>query len=79
VAEATRELVDSEVRRIVSEAYELALARLRDHRDQLEALAQALLERETLDEDDAYEAAGFAPHIADEVAPGEHEDATTAP
>jgi cell division protease FtsH len=77
VAEATRELVDNEVRRIVSEAYELALARLRDHRDQLEALAQALLERETLDEDDAYEAAGFAPHIADEVAPSEPEDATT--
>jgi len=76
VAEATRELVDNEVRRIVSEAYELALARLREHRDQLESLAQALLERETLDEDDAYEAAGFVPKLADEVASDEREDAT---
>jgi cell division protease FtsH len=69
-AEATRELVDSEVRRIVSEAYELALARLREHRDRLDALAQALLERETLDEDDAYAAAGFGPQLADVPTPG---------
>ena len=67
-AEATRELVDTEVRRIVAEAYELALARLGEHRDRLDALAQALLERETLDEDDAYEAAGFGPQLADEIA-----------
>jgi cell division protease FtsH len=67
-AEATRELVDSEVRRIVTEAYELALARLREHRDRLDALAQALLDRETLDEEDAYEAAGFGHQLADEAA-----------
>jgi cell division protease FtsH len=67
-AEATRELVDNEVRRIVSEAYQLALTRLREHRDRLEALAQALLERETLDEEDAYEAAGFGHQLADEAA-----------
>jgi cell division protease FtsH len=67
-AEATRELVDGEVRRIVGEAYELALERLREHRDRLDALAQALLDRETLDEDDAYEAAGFGHQLADEVA-----------
>jgi cell division protease FtsH len=69
-AEATRELVDSEVRRIVAETYELALARLREHRDRLDALAQALLERETLDEDDAYAAAGFGPQLADVPTPG---------
>jgi cell division protease FtsH len=67
-AEATRELVDTEVRRIVTEAYELALARLREHRDRLDALAQALLDRETLDEEDAYEAAGFGHQLADEAA-----------
>ena len=67
-SEATRELVDSEVRRIVSEAYQLALTRLREHRDRLDALAQALLDRETLDEEDAYEAAGFGHQLADEAA-----------
>jgi len=58
-SEATRELVDEEVRRIVDECYEAALNELRDHLDQLEALTRALLERETLDEEDAYRAAGF--------------------
>jgi cell division protease FtsH len=58
-SEATRELVDREVRRIVDECYAAAIERLREHRDQLESLSQALLEHETLDEDDAYRAAGF--------------------
>ena len=57
-SEATRELVDTEVRRIVDECYERAVARLREHRDALDALARALLERETLDEVDAYRVAG---------------------
>jgi cell division protease FtsH len=67
-SEATRELVDAEVRRIVSESYQLALSRLREHRNRLDALAQALLDRETLDEEDAYEAAGFGHQLADEAA-----------
>jgi cell division protease FtsH len=58
-SEATRELVDSEVRRIVEGCYARALEQLGTHRDRLEALAKALLERETLDEADAYAAAGF--------------------
>jgi cell division protease FtsH len=58
-SEATRELVDVEVRRIVAECYETALCRLRDNRARLESLAAALLEHETLDEESAYEAAGF--------------------
>jgi cell division protease FtsH len=61
VAETTRELVDAEARRIVEECYAHALAQLNAHRDQLEALAKALLARETLDEVDAYTAAGFPP------------------
>jgi cell division protease FtsH len=59
VAESTRELVDREARRIVEECYVHAVRRLEEHRDQLEALARALLEHETLDEVDAYAAAGF--------------------
>jgi cell division protease FtsH len=58
-SESTRELVDSEVRRIVDECYVRALDSLRENRERLESLAKALLEHETLDERDAYAAAGF--------------------
>jgi cell division protease FtsH len=67
-AEATRELVDDEVRAIVDEAYALALGRLREHRDRLDALAHALLERETLGEEEAYAAAGFADGVPGVIA-----------
>jgi cell division protease FtsH len=58
-SESTRELVDSEVRRIVEECYGHAVERLTENRERLDSLAHALLENETLDEQDAYEAAGF--------------------
>ena len=58
-SEKTRELVDDEVRRLTDASYDEALSLLRDHRDQLDALAEALLARETLDETDAYAAAGL--------------------
>ena len=60
-SEATRELIDREVRRIVDACYEKAVSRLRENRDRLESLSQSLLEHETLDEADAYRAAGFEP------------------
>jgi len=53
--------VDDEVRRLLDECYGEALALLRDNRDRLDALVRALLEHETLDEDDAYAAAGVTP------------------
>ena len=59
-SEATRELIDREVRRVVDECYDRALAGLREHRSNLDSLARALLERETLDEVDAYAAAGIS-------------------
>jgi cell division protease FtsH len=59
VAEATQELVDAEVRRIVDEELDSTRALLGENREKLDALAQALLERETLDEVDAYAAAGI--------------------
>jgi cell division protease FtsH len=64
VSDDTRELVDREVRRIVEGCYERARRMLADNRERLESLAQALLEKETLDEDDAYRAAGFEPDPA---------------
>jgi cell division protease FtsH len=53
-SERTRQLVDEEVRQIVEECYDDACGLLEANRDRLDALARALLERETLDELDAY-------------------------
>ncbi|MFF4900615.1 ATP-dependent zinc metalloprotease FtsH [Streptomyces sp. NPDC001068] len=58
-APQTLDAIDTEMRRIVDECYEEARRKLRDHRDQLDALAAALLERETLEEADAYRIAGI--------------------
>jgi cell division protease FtsH len=58
VSPETQKLLDDEVRRIVAEAHEQVISLLRENRSRLDALAQALLEHETLDEDDAYAAAG---------------------
>ena len=60
-SERTRQLVDAEVRKLADECHQRALGTLGEHRDQLESLAHALLEQETLDEVDAYAAAGI-PH-----------------
>jgi len=54
----TQALIDVEVRRIIDEAHREVTALLHDHRDKLDALAAALLEHETLDEEAAYAAAG---------------------
>ena len=60
-SDATQEAVDEEVRRIIDASHDRVLALLTAHRDKLESLALALLERETLDQDAAYAAAGIAP------------------
>ncbi len=57
-SEPTQELVDQEVRRIVDEAERDVVDLLTRERDRLESLANALLERETLDQPEAYEVAG---------------------
>jgi cell division protease FtsH len=56
----TLEMVDEEVRRTVEAAYNEVLALLAAERSRLDALAEALLERETLDQIDAYRIAGLA-------------------
>ncbi len=48
-SEDTAKEIDHEVRRLVGEQHQLALKVLRDNREQLDRLAEALLERETLD------------------------------
>ncbi|MBV9473576.1 MAG: ATP-dependent zinc metalloprotease FtsH [Solirubrobacterales bacterium] len=59
-SEATQRLVDEEVRRIVESAHGEVSELLRSHRPNLDSLVAALLDRETLDESDAYAAAGLA-------------------
>jgi cell division protease FtsH len=48
-SEKTAEIIDAEIRRMVSEAHELSKIIMAENRDKLERLAQALLEREVLD------------------------------
>jgi cell division protease FtsH len=55
---ATEERVDAEVRRIVEDAEDGVTELLGRERPRLDALAEALLERETLDQEDAYRIAG---------------------
>ncbi|MEA2252933.1 MAG: cell division protease FtsH [Solirubrobacteraceae bacterium] len=57
-SEATQRLVDEEVRRIVDEAEHDTLMLLERERPRLEALARALLVKETLDQIEAYDIAG---------------------
>src|SRR5690606_22496671 len=59
VSDDTIRLVDDEVRRFLDEAYAEAVRLLTEHRGQLDALAAALLDKETLDEADAYAVAGI--------------------
>jgi cell division protease FtsH len=62
VSEATHKLIDAEVRRIVDEEQDATERLLSDNRERLDSLSEALLERETLDELDAYAAAGIERH-----------------
>ena len=69
VSERTRQRIDEEIKRIVGEANDQAAQPLADNRDRLDALAEALIRDETLDEPEDYAAAGLEPPA----------DAATAP
>ncbi|KPI12427.1 peptidase M41 FtsH domain protein [Actinobacteria bacterium OK074] len=66
-APQTLDVIEGEMRRIVDECYDEACRKLRDHRDQLDALAEALLREETLEEKDAYRIAGVTRMTKDEA------------
>ena len=51
VSEATMQKVDAEIRRIIDQQYGLARRLIEEHRTVVEAMAQALLEMETIDAD----------------------------
>jgi cell division protease FtsH len=59
VSQATQELIDREVKKIVDEQYAAVTQLLSENRDKLDSLTERLLEEETLDMDDAYAAAGL--------------------
>jgi cell division protease FtsH len=66
-SEETARAIDSEVRRIIRESHEEAKRLLAKHRKQLDALAAALMERETLDEQEILEVTGLPPAPAIEA------------
>ena len=52
ISERTAQMVDDEVKRLVDEAYSRASQILGENRDLLDRIAQALLDRETIDRED---------------------------
>jgi cell division protease FtsH len=69
-APGTRELVDTEVRRLLEDCYLQARDTLAQHKDRLEQLTRALLAAETLEADQAYAAAGVPLEVPDGNTPG---------
>jgi cell division protease FtsH len=60
-SEETAKTIDAEVQRIIRESHEQAKRLLTEHRKQLDALAQALVARETLNEKEILEVTGLPP------------------
>jgi len=60
-SEETARAIDAEVLRIIAESHDEARRLLVEHREELDALASALLERETLDEREILEVTGLPP------------------
>jgi cell division protease FtsH len=79
-SEETAEAIDAEVLRIIGECHEEAKRLLSAHRKQLDALAEALLARESLNEEEILEATGLPPAPALEagVLPVSEDDSRSA-
>jgi cell division protease FtsH len=60
-SEATAEVVDREVERILNDCYAEGMRLLHTHREALDQLAHALLEHETLDEQEIIRVTGIQP------------------
>jgi cell division protease FtsH len=58
-AEATQAAIDREVARLLREAEENAIGKIRSHRAELEALASLLVEKETVDGEEVYRIVGL--------------------
>jgi len=69
LSEATQQLIDSEVRRLVQEAYDTAKRILTEKRAQLDVLAEGLLEYETLSGEEIVSLLAGKRPVRDEPAP----------
>ncbi|MBP9765545.1 cell division protein FtsH, partial [Candidatus Babeliales bacterium] len=58
-SEKTYEIIDSEITRILNEQYDIAMQLLKTHRDKLDTLSLALLDKETLYAAEIYELLGI--------------------
>lgn len=67
ISEHTARLIDEEVRRIIDGCYREATRLLTKYRTELDKLTEALLERETLDEQEILEVTGLLPGAEAEV------------
>jgi len=64
-SEETAKILDEEVRRIVDECHRESVRLLTENRDRLDRLAEAVLKKDTLDQDEIYAATGISkPAIA---------------
>jgi len=80
-AEATQAVIDREVARLLREAEENAIGKIRTHRDQLGQLVSLLLERETVDGSEVYRIVGRPVPVgrsADELTVAPHVVVTSA-
>ena len=59
-SEETSRLLDEEVRRIVDECHRESVRMLTENRDRLDRLAEAVLKKDTLDQDEIYAATGIS-------------------
>jgi len=81
-SEDTAEAIDAEIRKIIGESHEQAKRLLTVHRKQLDALAEALVARETLNEQEILEVTGLppAPALETRILPATNGDgASVAP
>ena len=78
ISDATAELVDKEIRRIVDEQYTRARDIIEDNREKMEKMALALIEWETLDSQQIEDImAGREPHPPEGVPPGKNSGDST--
>ena len=64
-SEATQQVIDEQVRALIDSAHQHVTELIASHHDQLDSLARALLKDETLDEADAYAAAGIPSQLVE--------------
>jgi cell division protease FtsH len=79
-SEDTATTIDSEVQQIIGGSYDEAQRLLKAYRKQLDALAEALMDRETLDEKEILTVTGLSPASATDVKKRQnaHQDARQA-